>query len=246
MINPDRRQFLFGGASLSLGARPAKATDSATPPSSSPQWQVLKIGAGGFLTGSTVAHDNTYGVRTDTYGAYLWNPNAQSPKGNAGQSGAFQQLVHASSVPASLLSKLRIPRPLAGAGVYEFQIAPTNSEIMYLVWQGYLLKSINQGANWVEVSGFRAAPIYRPNDSNSAANDGYRAWSPKMAISSGTPNIAFVGTLQNGVYASTDGTNFSQVSTDQLPLSGNALGKYPGFLLGISSPRRLDLLRAKL
>ena len=37
-------------------------------------WRPLRIGAGGFLTGIDISADgSTRVVRTDTYGAYIWN-----------------------------------------------------------------------------------------------------------------------------------------------------------------------------
>jgi glucose/arabinose dehydrogenase len=36
-------------------------------------WQLLKVGAGGFVRGLAVAPDGTMVVKTDTNGGYLWN-----------------------------------------------------------------------------------------------------------------------------------------------------------------------------
>ena len=59
-------------------------------PVASNNWQTLDVGAGGWLTGIDVAPDGTMVVRTDTYGAYIWNGTA------------WQQLVTSTSMPASL------------------------------------------------------------------------------------------------------------------------------------------------
>src|SRR6185437_5809799 len=73
-------------------------------PATSNGMQTLRIGAGGFIRGGDIECDQgisqcrvgngstTRVVRTDTYGAYYWNPNVASP-GNAGGTGAWQQLV---------------------------------------------------------------------------------------------------------------------------------------------------------
>jgi hypothetical protein len=42
-------------------------------PVSTNTWQALPIGAGGFIDGMSIAEDDVMVVRTDTYGAYLWN-----------------------------------------------------------------------------------------------------------------------------------------------------------------------------
>ena len=52
----------------------------------------IDIGAGGFVTGMDVAPDGVMVVRTDTYGAYIWN-GAQ-----------WQQLVTATSMPSSFVT----------------------------------------------------------------------------------------------------------------------------------------------
>ena len=45
-------------------------------PVSTNTWQTLDVGAGGCLTGIDIAPDDTMVVRTDTYGAYIWNGTA--------------------------------------------------------------------------------------------------------------------------------------------------------------------------
>ena len=57
-------------------------------------WQTLKVGAGGWLTGIDIAPDDTMVVRTDTYGAYIWNGTQ------------WQQLVTSTSMPAVPNAKL--------------------------------------------------------------------------------------------------------------------------------------------
>src|SRR5882724_9340712 len=52
-------------------------------------WSTLKIGGGGFVTGIDIASDGTKVVRTDTYGAWLYNTATN----------LWQQLVTASSMP---------------------------------------------------------------------------------------------------------------------------------------------------
>src|SRR4051794_29882081 len=36
-------------------------------------WKPLRLGAGGWLIGMDIVTDGTMVVRTDTYGAYVWN-----------------------------------------------------------------------------------------------------------------------------------------------------------------------------
>jgi hypothetical protein len=91
-------------------------------------WQELKIGAGGFLSGIDVAPDGTMVVRTDTYGAYIWNGTQ------------WQQLVTAASTPAQFVAEGN------NQGVYEIQIASSNSNILYMKYLGDVFKH-QQGGN---------------------------------------------------------------------------------------------------
>ena len=61
-------------------------------PVSTNTWQALPIGAGGFLTGMSIADDDVMVVRTDTYGAYIWNGTE------------WQQLVTSTSMPAGFVA----------------------------------------------------------------------------------------------------------------------------------------------
>ena len=61
-------------------------------PVSTNNWQTLPVGAGGFVDGIDIAPDGTMVVRTDTYGAYIWNGTE------------WQQLVTSTSMPAAFVT----------------------------------------------------------------------------------------------------------------------------------------------
>ena len=42
-------------------------------PTESTTWHQIALGAGGLLTGIDIAPDGTMVVKTDTFGAYIWN-----------------------------------------------------------------------------------------------------------------------------------------------------------------------------
>src|ERR1700686_2909399 len=93
-------------------------------------WKPLAIGAGGWLVGMDIAPDGTKVVRTDTYGAYLWNGSQ------------WVQLVDV--------------RRYAGGddvgvdhneGVYEIRIAPSNTSRLYMMYLGWVFRSDNQGTS---------------------------------------------------------------------------------------------------
>ena len=152
-----------------------------------PNWQDLKVGGGGWVTGISIANDGTMVVRTDTNAAYLWTGSQ------------WRQLVTASSMPAAF--------DFSGDGCYEIQVAPSNSSVMYMTFAGYVFKSANKGTTWTQTAfaGF--------NNSSDPANDGYRMNGQKMAIDPNNPNIVYVGTPSNGLYVTSNGgSTWSRVS----------------------------------
>ena len=109
-------------------------------PVTSNNWQTLKVGAGGWLVGMDIAPDGTMVVRTDTYGAYIWNGTQ------------WQQLVTATSMPAAFATQNNITFNLGMQGAYEIQIAPSNSNIIYMMYEGYVFQSTNKGSTWTQTS----------------------------------------------------------------------------------------------
>ncbi|WP_426614776.1 beta strand repeat-containing protein [Bradyrhizobium sp. McL0616] len=169
-------------------------------------WQTLPIGAGGYLSGIDVAPDGTMVVRTDTYGAYLWTGTQ------------WQQLVTSTSMPAAFVAA-NTDAGILKQGVYEIQIAPSNSSIMYMMYDGYVFKSINKGTSWTQTSFAQVSET--PNDS-------YRGFGQKMAIDPNNPNVIYVGTPQNGLFVTTDGgVTWQNVGAMPVPLS-DGQGGYPG------------------
>jgi hypothetical protein len=168
-------------------------------------WRPLAIGAGGFLTGIDIAPDGTMVVRADTYGAYLWR-GAQ-----------WQQLVTATSMPMAFAA------PENAEGVYEIRIAPDHSNILYMMYRGYVLKSVDKGVTWRQTN--------FPKVSESP-NDSYRNYGQKMAVDPNNPNIVYVGTPSNGLFVTTNGgVTWQKVSG--VPVGVPINGSYRG-ITGIS------------
>lgn len=140
-------------------------------------WQPVPVGAGGYLTGIDVAPDGTIVVRTDTYGAYLLQ-----------EDGTWQQLITAGSMPGADLP--------GGTGVLEIQVADSNSDIMYMIYQGEVFRSESKGELWTKTS----LPEFEQNP-----NDKFRGFGQKMAIDPNDPNAVFVGTQDDGVWFTRDG-----------------------------------------
>jgi len=174
---------------------------SVVDPVSANNWQTLDVGAGGYVTGIDIAPDDTMVVRTDTYGAYIWNGTA------------WQQLVTATSMPAGFAN------PNITQGVYEIQIAPSNSNILYMMFDGYVFKSTNKGTSWTETSFAQVTEN---------AGDSYKMDGQKMAIDPENPNVVYVGTPKNGLFVSTDGgATWQSVSAVPVSLTDSS-GAYPG------------------
>src|SRR5271166_1855515 len=124
-----------------------------------------------------VAPDGTTVVRTDTYGAYIWNGTE------------WQQLITSTSMPAAFVT------PDSGQGVYEIQIAPSSTNILYMSYEGYVFKSANDGATWTQTSFSQVSEN---------ANDAYRGLGQKMAVDPDNPNVVYVGSPQNGLFVTTN------------------------------------------
>lgn len=153
-------------------------------------WQDLKVGGGGFVRGLNIASDGTMVGRTDTAGAYLWNGTA------------WVQLVTNTSIPAAQLAASPVS---LGQGVYELMMAPGNSSIMYMMFNGYVFKSTNKGTTWTQTAFTRDSSV-NPNDGNAQVGQ-------KMAVDPNNANIVYVGTEAHGMYVTTNGgTTWSAVS----------------------------------
>ena len=177
-------------------------------PTSSNTWQTLDIGAGGYIRGIDVAPDGTTVARTDTYGAYIWNGTE------------WVQLVTSTSMPAAFLAA-NLDAETTGQGVYEIQIADSNTQILYMTYDGYVFKSTNQGTTWTQTSFAQVS---------AGPNDAYAQYGQKMAIDPNNPNIVYVGTPLEGLFVTSNGgATWQKVS--QVPVSvldSNGDGNSPG------------------
>ena len=127
-------------------------------------WSTLKLGAGGLTSAIRIASDGTKVVRTDTYGAYLYNAAATNP-GNAGGTGVWQQLASTNSLSAS---DANYAFGCGGqCGAYEIVIAASNTSHFYMHLNGWVYSSTNQGSTWtrtafVNDAGFGPAGARQP------------------------------------------------------------------------------------
>jgi len=189
----------------------------------------LRIGAGGQITSIDIQCDQGVGIcnnsgtttkviRTDTGGGYIYNPSAANP-GNAGGTGVWQQLATTTALPYNVYG-------LAGAenvnnlGVYEIRIAPSNTNVIYMSYNGYVLVSTNKGKTFCD-TGLTKQTL--------SPNDNTKFMSPLMAIDPANPDVVMFGTLSNGIYSTRagrtcGGASWSRISTSSIPAASKGNG----------------------
>ena len=181
----------------------------------STNYGIVQIGNGGIFTGIDVAQsDGTLVGRMDSSGCYLWNTTRNK----------WVRILNTSSMPAGSIT-------LDNAqGCDEIVIDPSNTSTFWMLFQGKLYRSANQGTNWFQVTGF---PNYPPVQSpECCSTKGYGKW---IRIDPNNSAVVYVATPSQGVYVTTNGTaavgsvTFSQVTSvgAGLPLNINAVGNAP-------------------
>ena len=101
----------------------------------------ISIGAGGFVTNINIVGDGTKVVRTDTFGAWgCYKCNNSAAR--------WSQLVSYASLPAADVAGSfgQNPNATGCCGVYEIVIAPSNSSVAYMYYNGYIFVTTNLNA----------------------------------------------------------------------------------------------------
>jgi len=165
-------------------------------------WRVLKIGGGGFISGAAFHSDGTKAIRADSGGGYRWNASTS----------VWERFLRLSNMPAPDASP-SVP-DFQLNGVYEVQIAPSNSSRWYMTYIGYVFRSDDKGTTWTNITrGVTGAP---PQLTGwfSIANDSFRGNGPKMAIDPTNADVVIVGTPANGLwYTLNAGSTWTKIST---------------------------------
>jgi hypothetical protein len=173
---------------------------SAAPAAARTGWRVWRIGAGGFLTGMDIADDGTMVVRTDTYGAYIWNETAAE----------WQQLMTRTSMPMGDFGHENDTQ----TGVYEIVIAPSDSNRIYLAINGFVFKSTDRGQSFTRTA--LAKTVMDPNDN-------FRVMGRRMAVDPFNPDVLYFGTPKAGLMVTTDG-GAVWINQGDIPLSTTDAG----------------------
>lgn len=186
--------------------------DASGNPAGTAQWDILPVGAGGFVTGINFADDGSMLVHTDVGNAWLWSD----------ASARWEKLFTPQSLPDDSYygpdSLLRDFVYSDGAGVWEAVFAPSNSAVIYATFSGYLFVSQDRGVSFTECAGMAREKFL--------ANTGAaRLYGAKIAVDPLNPAVVYVSTPYNGVHKSTNyGVNFTQIATIPEVDAGVAIG----------------------
>jgi photosystem II stability/assembly factor-like uncharacterized protein len=180
----SKSRILLPPRTSAVTAQPVKFSEAM----SGMEWQVFKIGAGGFITGIDVADDGTKVVRADTYGAWYQNP----------QTGLWQQLVTMTSMPDG-------HKGLGSdAGAYEIAVAPSNTQRFYMFLNGHIFRSDNRGKTWIATNFSTVA---------AKTSDSTRTFGRYLAVDPANQDIVYAGTPGNGLFVTFDaGITWSHVT----------------------------------
>lgn len=178
-----------------------------------PTWSILRVGAGGFITGIDISHDGAKVVKTDTYGAWYYNVGTS----------LWQQCVTMQSMPTAISGIGR------ARGVYAIAISSRNSRRLYMMFDGYVLRSDDRCGTW-SLTNF---PRDTADFANSyPENDGFRTYGRKMAVDPSDDNIVYVGTPSLGVFVTRDGgETWHSISDVPIAYSKEAHGGHPGYAI---------------
>jgi hypothetical protein len=182
-------------------------------------WNALKIGAGGFVTGIDIAQDGTKVVRTDTYGAYVWEVGAS----------AWKQILTTGSLPATDRSVD------AAGGVYEIAIAPSATTRLYMAFNGYVYRSDDRGRSWIRT--------HFPQVPGIDANASTKVFGRYMAIDPANADVVYVSTPSSGLWTTSDGGSRWSKVRDVAPASSSGLTQGGGHLIAFD--RSSDIVGGK-
>lgn len=169
------------------------------------EFNTLKIGGGGWVTGIDIADDGGMVVRTDTYGGYIWRTDE------------WVQLVTTDSMPVGDAGNAANGDLIHGPqGIYEIAVAPSNSSIIYMflfnkpAGLAYIYKSTNGGVTFTRTA---KSGITVTDGGGNIVTYTWRMNGPYMDVHPTDPNIVVIGTPTQGAFYTTDGgSNWNSIS----------------------------------
>lgn len=145
------------------------------------EWNPVRIGGGGYISGLSIADDGALLARSDTYGAYLRPAGSQE----------WRQVLTTAALPGDW------HLPKLGKGTYEVAIAPSDSNRLYVVWSGHVFVSSDGGASLTET-----AYVATPSDANAPFGRGF---GDKMAVDPVNADVVLAGGPDVALRRSADG-----------------------------------------
>jgi photosystem II stability/assembly factor-like uncharacterized protein len=213
--------WLFLGQAAAPIAPPAALSKAGGPVADERyQWKRVAIGGGGMISGLSIdPTGQTFVIRTDVYGGYIWDKGANR----------WTQLVTAQSMPA-------IDRVQNGAaeGMYDIVVAPSRPQRLYMAMKGRIYRSDDRGRQWQLVGAGNPFPFVWD------ANSEWRLHGPFLTVDPASPDLLFLGTPGNGLWRSADaGASWSRVasvpaSVDRAPGAPGA--QAPGTMIWYEQP----------
>lgn len=170
----------------------------------------LKVGAGGFLRNIYIASDGTMVTRADTMGCWTYNAAATNP-GNAGGSGAWGNVVTATSMPTADWT------PGDAHGCEE--IIAYDATRIYVNYNGFVYYSGNAGLTFTRGTGFTKDAI---------VGGSQQTFSNLIAVDNQNPDFVMASSSGNQIFISSNATSgasatWTGVSTASVP-AGDQMG----------------------
>lgn len=201
--------FAIGRRAEAHSAPPALSQAGGPVANETYQWSPVAIGGGGFITGlSWDKAMRSFVVRTDVYGAYIWNATANR----------WIQLVTAASFPAEFQTQDGI-----ADGAYEIAVAPSQPQRIYMAIKGRIFRSDDGGRHFQLAGGGNPFPL------KWNANGEFRLGGPYMAVDPGNPDLVLLGAPESGLWRSGDGGHSWQ-RVGSIPAAENP-SRMPGPLI---------------
>jgi hypothetical protein len=182
----------------------------------------VPIGAGGFVTGIDISGDGLrFACRTDVANAYV--RDAGDP--------FWRPLFSPSTMIAKDLDPLPDRKDKAdAAGVAGIRLAPSNKDVIYAIYLGYVWKSVDGG---------RSVQRTRLQQKRFNTNAGWqRLFNPTVDIHPTDPAMVLVGTWGEGAWFTIDGGANWRASA--LPAAGKSHDDQPGLHLVLFDPVNLN------
>jgi hypothetical protein len=156
--------------------------------------------------------DGTVAARIDVLGGGV----GKTTKGTK-----WSQIININSMPPNTVGLDSSGNYIEPVGIYEIRIAPSNSSVWYMTYNGAVYRSSNKGSTWTRTA--LTGLAWAANE-----NDFYRTHQQKIAIDPNNPSVVVVGTPRNGAYYTTNGGATWTSVNGILASSPDGNGVYPG------------------